>query len=296
MSASDSHRAEQEYLERAAAGEWERFKPFSPPGDQTLAESTRLMQDFVAALALLHPSPTDLVLDLGAGACWVTDWLARLNISTVSVDISIDMLRLGRTRVPAGARERMTVGDMERLPFADASFDKAICLGSLHHVPSMQAAVGEIARVLTPDGSVVFAEPGRGHSSTEASVVAMRDFGVLEQDVLIADLMRDCRRAGFEGVRLKPLSRILTDVELTLDGWREWSAWNQHALRRRPHRVAVHLRRAWRELVNSGDVSLGPTFAADVSEHLWMEAATRPVVHASKDRGSPSVHLAQPHR
>src|SRR5688500_2826808 len=123
------------------------------------------MQDFAVALQTLRPSFADLILDLGAGACWCSDWLERLNLRTVAVDISVDMLRVGQSRLRPGRDARLVAGDLERLPFATGSFDKAICLSALHHIPDMPAAVAEIARVLGPTGVVLFSEPGVGHST-----------------------------------------------------------------------------------------------------------------------------------
>ena len=99
----DSKQSEKEYLRRTSGGAWERLKPFSPPGTSTLDDSAALIQDFAAALRHLPPSPADLILDLGAGACWCSDWLQRLNLRTVAVDISVDMLSLGRTRLTGAA-------------------------------------------------------------------------------------------------------------------------------------------------------------------------------------------------
>ena len=112
---ADSKQSEKEYLRRTSGGAWERLKPFSPPGTSTLGDSAALIQDFAAALRHLPPSPDDLILDLGAGACWCSDWLQRLNLRTVAVDISVDMLSLGRTRL-TGPRPWVVAGDLEQLP------------------------------------------------------------------------------------------------------------------------------------------------------------------------------------
>jgi hypothetical protein len=40
MSSGDSKQAEKEYLRRTAGGTWEFWKPFSPPGTDTLFEPT----------------------------------------------------------------------------------------------------------------------------------------------------------------------------------------------------------------------------------------------------------------
>lgn len=62
----------------------------------------------------------------------------------------------------------------EALPFADASFDAAIFLNALHHVPvaEMAQALRETARVLVPLGRVVIIEPlASGALSTVLAVV-----------------------------------------------------------------------------------------------------------------------------
>jgi SAM-dependent methyltransferase len=130
MPPSDTKSFEKEYLRRTSAGAWERFKPFSPPGSHTLDDSAALMHDFAVAIQHLPPRPSDLILDLGAGACWCSDWLQRLNFNTVAVDISHDMLALGRTRLPHPERAKLVTGDLESLPFATGTFDKAYCLSS----------------------------------------------------------------------------------------------------------------------------------------------------------------------
>src|SRR5688500_4577804 len=112
MPPADTKQAEKEYLSRTGTSEWERVKPFSHAGADTLIESARLLQDFATAMLALRPAPTDLILDLGAGGCWCSDLLRRLNRRAVAVDISWDMLRAGRSR-PAGSSLLAAVGDME---------------------------------------------------------------------------------------------------------------------------------------------------------------------------------------
>ncbi len=59
-------------------------------------------------------------------------------------------------------QERETVqADMRRLPFAAESFDAAIAVQSLEHVPDPEAALSEAARVLRQGGVAVFVTPNR---------------------------------------------------------------------------------------------------------------------------------------
>jgi ubiquinone/menaquinone biosynthesis C-methylase UbiE len=130
------------------------------------------------------------------------------------------MLKVGRTRMLTSGPARAVAGDIEHLPFATGAFDRVVCLNALHHVPSVDAALREISRVLRATGMAVFSEPGKGHADKPVSVAAVRDFGVLEQEVRISDLIQSCHAAGFADVRLKPLSYMIPSLDLTSDDWR----------------------------------------------------------------------------
>ena len=282
---TDSKQSEKDYLRRTAGGAWERTKPFSPPGTSTLGDSAALIQDFAAALHHLPPSPDDLILDLGAGACWCSDWLQRLNLQTVAVDISVDMLRLGRARL-TGPRPWVVAGDLERLPFAAGTFDKAYCLSAIHHIPDIPSALGELNRVLTPAGAVLFSEPGVGHADKAGSMTAMRDFGVLEQDIVAADFMAACARAGFAHVTLRPMSYLIPQVEITAA---QWQAWARRAASKRPTRAAHTIWRGVLELLGLGkhDTLVEETISMQLVRLLRGAMADHPVIVAAKRRRTP---------
>jgi len=52
-------------------------------------------------------------------------------------------------------------GDATRLPFADATFDRVIASEVLEHIPDDVAAMGELARVLRPGGTMAVTVPAR---------------------------------------------------------------------------------------------------------------------------------------
>jgi SAM-dependent methyltransferase len=278
----DSKQFEKDYLKRTGIADWDRTKPFAPPGRDTVDESLALIHDFAVALRCLAPTPADLILDLGAGACWCSDWLERLNLHAVSVDISHDMLALGRERLRDG--RRLVTGDMEHLPFRAGTFDKAICLNALHHVPDIPRAVGEIARVLKDDGVALFSEPGKGHDEKPGSVSAMRDFGVLEQEILVSDFLDACQRQGFADVRIKPMAYAIAEFDLTPD---EWAARDRQARRRRPWRAAEKIWRGALELAGAG--KRGPLFEETIAMSLvrLLKGAMddHPIIVASKSEG-----------
>src|SRR5688572_22387411 len=110
MQVLDSKDAEKTYLGRTGGSAWERLKPFSPPGDDTLTDSLELLHDFAAALRLLQPEADDLIADLGAGGGWCSDLLQRLNRRSIAIDISLEMLRVARQR-PTAAPIHAVAGD-----------------------------------------------------------------------------------------------------------------------------------------------------------------------------------------
>ena len=280
MSVRDSKQAEKTYLSRTGGSAWEREKPFSPPGDDTLDDSLELLHDFAVAVKLLQPAPADRIVDLGAGGGWCSDLLQRLNRNSIAVDISLEMLRVSRergTRLPI----RAVAGDFERLPFADGSFDKAICISALHHVPDMRAAVSEIARILTDKGVAVFSEPGAGHADMPASISATQDYGVLEQEVLIEPFVEMCRGAGFTHVAVCPIAYIIPEFELTLD---EYRAWRRLPRTKRPLRAAEKMWRAMLEMVGAGKKSIlfEEAFAMRLVRLLQLPVEEHPFLLASK--------------
>lgn len=277
---SDSKSAEKEYLARTGGSAWEREKPFSPAGDDTFDESLGLLHDFSVAATLLQVSSDDLVIDLGAGGGWCSDLLQRLNRRSVAVDISADMLRVARQR-PTRTPLTAVAGDFEHLPFVDGAFDKAICLNALHHVPDMPAAVREIARVLSADGMAVFSEPGAGHATRPASLAATRDFGVMEQEVLIEPFMAMCSAAGFKDVRICPISYVIPEFELTLEDWRRWTRLPRV---KRPLRAAQKMWRAALEFVGTGKSSVlfEEAFAMRLVRLLQQPVEEHPFILAAK--------------
>ena len=63
-----------------------------------------------------------------------------------------------RLRAKAGPSARVVEAPAEKLPFDDSSFDTAVCTLVLCTVPSQEAALSEIRRVLKPGGKLLFME------------------------------------------------------------------------------------------------------------------------------------------
>jgi SAM-dependent methyltransferase len=79
--------------------------------------------------------------------------LASLRGAAVTaLDASAPLLAIARERIPAAdVRE----GDLQALPFADASFDAVTAVNSVFYAADMAAAMRELVRVVRPGGRVV---------------------------------------------------------------------------------------------------------------------------------------------
>lgn len=78
----------------------------------------------------------------------------------IGLDISAGMLRRSRRRRGRRVRPDLVLGDAERLPFRDSSFDAVLHHGGIAEFGDKRAALAEMARVAKEGGKVVVCDPG----------------------------------------------------------------------------------------------------------------------------------------
>jgi len=102
--------------------------------------------------------PGARLLDAGCGTGATGGWLARYG-RLIAADLEPLALALYRDSRPSAA---LAAAELARLPFADESFDLALCVTVLYHerVADPAAAVRELARTVRPGGVVCLLEPG----------------------------------------------------------------------------------------------------------------------------------------
>jgi ubiquinone/menaquinone biosynthesis C-methylase UbiE len=98
-----------------------------------------------------------LVLDAGAGTGRFSVPLREQGIATMAIDISKEMLGQGRQMAESrSVTFPCGVSEIERLPFADGTFDSVVSITVLRHFGHWQAIVAELVRVLKPGGRLIF--------------------------------------------------------------------------------------------------------------------------------------------
>lgn len=86
------------------------------------------------------------------------------SVKITLVDLSHGMLVDARGKLPEGEeRFWMTSADAQYLPFPSSSFDRVTANHMLYHVPSIDKAVAECARVIKPEGVFMATTVGMKH-------------------------------------------------------------------------------------------------------------------------------------
>ena len=110
-----------------------------------------LKPDEIGALQRLLGTGDGRCLDVGCGTGISTAAVSELGWSAVGVDLSADMLEVAR-----GRGLEVVQGSAEALPFGDETFDAAVSVWTHTDFEDFSSVVGETARVLRPEASVVY--------------------------------------------------------------------------------------------------------------------------------------------
>ena len=125
-------------------------------GGATKATEQRLVFELMGELRNAH------ILDAGCGDGALVWTAASRGAIATGLDTDPAMLVAARARAErAGVRSTFVQGDIERIPFADASFDLVVAVTVLCVLADASGAVREMAHVLRPGGRLVLGELGR---------------------------------------------------------------------------------------------------------------------------------------
>lgn len=162
----------------------------------------------VAALAALQPKR---VLDVGCGLGELGErFQNELRAHVCAIDISPRMVELSKAR---GLDARLA--DVEQLPYPDHDFDCVFAGWVLYHVPDLQRAIAECARVLTSNGALVATSVGEDNIAEVWELMGIDEpreplkFARENGEKLLRPHFTDLERHDFEGELVFPDTETL---------------------------------------------------------------------------------------
>ncbi|MEO1713803.1 MAG: methyltransferase domain-containing protein [Bacteroidota bacterium] len=116
--------------------------------------------DYGASLIeLLHPQPTERILDLGCGTGELTQQIAQLSPDTTGMDQSLEMVQKAQDAFPG---VNFIVGDAAHFQFPK-KFHAIFSNATLHWVSNYRAAAQCMYDNLLPEGRMVIEFGGKGN-------------------------------------------------------------------------------------------------------------------------------------
>ncbi len=154
MNASESEVVEKCLEKPDVHQQWE--KAYRTPENERFKE-----QAFDYITHVINASNNSTTLDAGCGVCAHSILLANRGFFVRAVDFSQSVLIMAEANVKArGLENKIKVqrGNILALSFEDMTFDYILCWGVLMHIPDIEKAISELARVLKPGGILVIGE------------------------------------------------------------------------------------------------------------------------------------------
>ncbi len=105
--------------------------------------------------SLLDEFESGPALDAACGTGRHARYLAERGHDVIGVDASPEMLALAAAAAPTAG---FALGTLQHLPLAAGAVDVAVCSLALGHLPDLNGAITELARVVRPGGHIVISD------------------------------------------------------------------------------------------------------------------------------------------
>jgi 2-polyprenyl-3-methyl-5-hydroxy-6-metoxy-1,4-benzoquinol methylase len=131
---------------------------WSSGGDAYDSVSRQIGTALEHCVVRLDPRPGETILDLATGTGWTSRLLARRGANVIGADIASDLLAAATERAKKeGLKIEYRIGDAEKLPFADQTFDGVTSTFGVMFASRPESAAAELARVCKPGGRIALA-------------------------------------------------------------------------------------------------------------------------------------------
>jgi SAM-dependent methyltransferase len=228
---------------------YEEWAPYyDEPGNQMIEIEEPVVR------AILDALPVGVALDAACGTGRHSAYLDSIGHRVIGVDSSTQMLARARERVPAG---QFHEGDLHDLPLGEDSVDVVVCGLAVMHVPDLALVMGELTRVLRPDGHLVLSDSRGLAGDARLPVTTDRANGQVGYMPIHSHRTSDYIRAALPlGLQVRrceepnvPSPLLEEDGRTVHDGVRmpdyvpgePWSIWSLHA------RAVAATNAAWRD-------------------------------------------------
>lgn len=200
------------------------------------SEGILLTNSFYMWLVSLLPERKEAnILDISCGEGRLGSFAMQRGIRAYGVDFSFEAVK--KSKIFAQSSISL-VGDGEKLPFADRSFDFITHIGSLEHYENPHAGAKEISRLLRPDGIAIVLLPNTFSLLGNVKHAAQKgDVFIDNQPLQRYNTLKGWRKILVE-CGLQPFKILKYEVERP----RTWSDFAK--LIRKPSRL-IHLAMTW---------------------------------------------------
>lgn len=164
-----------------------------------------------AMLARIEGRGFRRALDIGCGEGRFCRILNGLGIAATGVDPTAALIGEARRRDPGGDYR---IGNAEALALPDGAFDLVVSYLALIDIVDLAAAIGEMARMLTPGGTLLIANL-TSFNTAGAEWGWIKDASGAKRHYPIDDYLTErSTSVGWKGIRIvnwhRPLSRYMT--------------------------------------------------------------------------------------